>query len=397
MRETIRAEKPPGIAPEELRVKIEHLVSVLDPNGLHGILLVQEGTLRWLTGVRHQIIDIAPDAVSPVRVLVRFNGRGVDLLFAADATELPRLKAQLPPLLDTAPDIHYDFSEELPSITADAILTPHAESYIPVIEDIVGPLLVGWEGNQYKKLTWLANATHALLVEAAHSIEPEMDGATVRGVIQQILGSCDIEANLVLVGLKGQEDHLHPLYSADYRVPREGMIKLVVGTRYAEMIFSHTVMVNFGGPLTGQKTTTFEALKEAAWKYADCYRVGVSEAQIHKEISQVFGEVAAAYGLDWFRESAYYHHLGGPTSPLGNRDYLMQSDGNHILKPWQQFAVNPVETKYNMKVEMQGIILPDEAPRILPVSRYVSPEYVSVVVGSSIGDRRVETAAVIER
>jgi Xaa-Pro aminopeptidase len=397
MRETIRAEKPPVLTPKELRTKIDHILSVLDLNGLKGILFVEEGVLRWLTGLRHQIIDIAPDAESPVRALVRFDGSGAEVLFAADATELPRLKAQLPPLFDPTTEIRYDFSEEIPSIADDTILTPLAESYKSVIEAIVGPLLKGWDENQYKKLSWLSSATHALLVEAAHTVEPGMDGSMVKGVIQQILGSGDIETNLVLVGLEGQEAHLHPLYSADYRVPQAGMIKLVVGARYAEMIFSHTVTVNFGGPLTEEKATTFEALQEAARKYADCYRAGVSEAWIYKEISLIFEEVGAAYWLSWFKESAYYHHLGGPTSPLGNRDYLIQSAGNHILKPWQQFAVNPVETKFNMKVEMQGIILPDDFPRILPLSRYLRPEYQGSVTRRSTRHQNVETSAIIQR
>ena len=59
---------------EELTGKMDHMRGVLERGGWDAILLNSEGAVRWLTGIRHQVIDIAADAESPVQVLFRLQG-----------------------------------------------------------------------------------------------------------------------------------------------------------------------------------------------------------------------------------------------------------------------------------------------------------------------------------
>src|SRR5271169_1469787 len=122
---------------------------------------------------------------------------------------------------------------------------------------------------------------------------------------------------MVLVALTGQEKHLHPLYSSQYRVEKGGWVKLVVGGRYAELIVSITVMAIVGRPLSDGEARIYSALQQAAVEYADLFRNGTSEADIFRNAGVKFTEIENARGLKGFRPSAYNHHMGGPTSPLG--------------------------------------------------------------------------------
>jgi hypothetical protein len=364
---------PAAMTPEELALKLHHLRQVLDGVGRRGVLLVQEGALRWLTGMRHQVIDIAPAAPSPVSALVVPRRDAVHLSFAAASTELPRLRDRLPEVFAAAPDVQLDIGERLPSPPGGCLL-PEDPGYDDSVGMVVRPLLGGLEGNPFRKLAWLHAETHAALAEAAHGIEPGMDGEEVQAFVRGRLSRRRIESNLVLVAVGGQEGHLHPLYDRTFRIEPDCMAKLVVGARFAELIVSASVMVGFGRSPDERQLLAYRALQQGAIEYADCYRAGAVEAELYEEIGRRFARIEKKLGLPGFADSAYAHHLGGPTSPLGNRDYLIEEGGLRTVFPWMQFAVNPVEVLFNAKVELQGLVLPEGPPLILDGSARVEAE-----------------------
>jgi len=269
-------------------------------------------------------------------------------------------------------DLRLDILDTLPSLPEGCLL-PGDPEYGEVVGAVVRPLLGGLEGNPFRKLAWLHAETHAALAEAAHGIEPGMDGEEVQAVVRGSLTRRRLESNLVLVAGNGQEGHLHPLYDRSYRIEPDSMAKLVAGTRFAELIVSASVMVGFGRAPDGRRTRTYRALQQGAIEYADCYRPGAVEREIYEEIGRRFARLEAELDLPGFGASAYAHHLGGPTSPLGNRDYLVEKDGTRVMFPWMQFAVNPVEVLFNAKVELQGLVLPKGPPLILGGSSRIEP------------------------
>jgi hypothetical protein len=355
---------PEALAPDELRLKIDHLRKVLDRAGKPGVLLVQEGALRWLTGMRHQVVDIAPGAPSPVSALVVPRGSTLEITFVAAWTELPRLTARLPQVLAGEPGVRLDVRDRLPP-RPEGCLVPTDPAYGEVVGAAVRPLLGGLEGNQFRKLFWLHAETHAALAEAAYGIEPGMDGEEAQVAVRTSLARRRIESNLVLVAASGQERHLHPLYDRGFRIEPDGMAKLVTGARFAELIVSASVMVSFGREPDERQALAYRALQQGALEYADCYRPGAAEQEIYEELGRRFARIEKQFDLPGFAPSAYAHHLGGPTSPLGNRDYLVEEGGSRTMFPWMQFAVNPVEVLFHAKVELQGLVLPDGAPLIL--------------------------------
>src|SRR5271157_2874982 len=96
---------PPMITREELEGKLGHLRTVVERRGFDSILLSCEGAIRWLTGTRHQIIDIAPDAESPVHALVRLRPGAVEVTFLTTRIEMPRVQDQLPEVFRGVPGV----------------------------------------------------------------------------------------------------------------------------------------------------------------------------------------------------------------------------------------------------------------------------------------------------
>lgn len=358
------------ITVEELEGKFAHLRAVLERQGFTSILLSREGAIRWLTGTRHQVIDIAPDAESPVHALVRLSPGAVALTFLTARTEMPRIRDQLPEIFRGVAGVTIDFQESAPPQSNGALL-PGRAGYDEALAEIIRPLLGGREGNQLRKLEWLHAMTTAVLAETALRLKVGMNGAEVRGMVFSGLASRDVECNLILVALAGQEKHFHPLYNSRYRAERGCWIKLVAGARYAELIVSATAMAKIAAPPTKEEARVYAALQRGTVEYADLYRNGMRESDIYAEVGERFMRIEKETGLKGFQPSAYFHHMGGPTSPLGNRDYLLEAGGTRHIFPWMQFAINPCDVLQYTKVELQGIVMPEGVPLMLDGSRFV--------------------------
>ena len=361
---------PFAITSEELHQKLGHLRTVLEHGGRSGILLIREGAVRWLTGTRHQISDIAPDAESPVKALVSLGHTAIGITFVTTRIEMPRIREQLPEVFRGVSDVTIDFKESLPTLP-DTLLIPGGAGYEEAHAQIICPLVGGIEGNQFRKLKWLHAMTQAVLTETALGLVPGMNGAEIRGEVFRNLAARDVECNLILVALKGQEKHFHPLYNSRYRTERGCWVKLVTGGRFAEMIVSTTTMAKVGASLSKKEAAIYAALQRGAVEYADLYRNGAQEAEIYAEVGDRFMTIEKETELKGFQPSAYFHHMGGPTSPLGNRDFLLEPGGKHKMLPWIQFAINPADALQCTKVELQGIVMPEGPPRILDGSSFV--------------------------
>ncbi|MFW5997001.1 MAG: ribose 5-phosphate isomerase B, partial [Lentisphaeria bacterium] len=376
---------PATITTDELRLKLQHLREILSANNRDAILITGEGAMRWLTGLKHQLAEIAPAADSPVNALVQLNDEGnYRITIAAKQYEMPRLKDQIPQLLEALPEVEYQFAETIPPATqAATTLLPAHDNYQEVIAQLIRPLLGGLEGNQYRKLQWLAETTMLKLVETGRELRPGMTGMAIRGNLLATLASTGIDANLVLIGTAGQEKHLHPIASAGYRLEKGQWTKLVVGARYAEQIVSQTLMVKTGAGISEREKDIYHTLCQAAVDYADLFRTGKNEKEIYAQMKERFKRLEKQSGWKGFAEAAELHHPGGSTSPLGNRDHILNPQGDFTFAPWTQFAINPVEPLTDSKVELQGVVMPDgkpplmldmagEAEKLLPFTKFTA-------------------------
>jgi Xaa-Pro aminopeptidase len=374
----IVGDRPDNITVEEISNKLLHLGAVLDEHGYNSILLKQEGALRWLTGTKQQVIEVAPDAESPVWAEIEHKSGRFLIRFIADDFEMNRLRDEIPPIFDRIDNINIRFSTKTDyKYPEEKSLIDDNALYKEISGKILNPLIGAFEGNQYRKAEWLANASYYSLVTAARSIVPGMNGLQICGQITKNLNELGIEENLVLVGLDKQETHLHPIARSTYKIPKKGCFKIAIGSRYADMIYSGTLMVYIGGGTIPETVLqNYKALQAAALEYCDYYKSGISEKELYSGIYTAFRNIESRTGIKNFSDSAYLHHLGGPLSCLGNRDYIVSKEGSNTVSAWRQFAVNPVEALTYTKVEIQGLVLPEGGPSLFYCSSFCDEEMI---------------------
>ena len=352
----LHAERPPYFTTEEAAWKVEKLRQSLAAQDVKKIIFTAEGAVRWLTGLRNQIVAIGAAAASPVHVCASLVDGKLVLAMITNRIEMCRLQDEI--------NTHAAFFEKA-GARVELVLTdafdrsgacdPQSGAFSALCEELFLSGTLSENSNYFPKLRYANEMTLALLIEVAYQVEPGMDGMEVFGVLSSLFYRHHMESNLFLIGLSGQEGHLHPLYNEKYKVKKEKWFKLVAGGRDGEHIASQTVLVNIGGGMNAAEVGRYQALQQATAEYADCYRPGITEAQLFDAVGETFARVGLAEGIGGFREVGYHHHLGGPTSPLGNRDYVITKGGAHTIRKFQSFAINPVDPVTNFKVEAQGI------------------------------------------
>ncbi len=395
MEEIKNVRRPAAINKIEISEKLTHLKDVLKDAKKAGIYLTQEGALRWLTGVRHQITDIAANDISPVSALCLVKGNKYELTFITSPFEMPRIQDELPPIFKTNTEVKIKFALTAPKLGA-TIIKPTDSIYAATVGQICRPLIGDHKGNQFKKYTWVASMQTAAIAKAAYEIEPGMNGTQVRQIMLNNMIDMGLETNMLLVALKKQENHLHPLYNDKYKITANSMLKLVSAGRLGDVIVSATQMVRFG-KISRKEATNYAALQQAVVEYADLYRNGANEHDIYLQCGKRFNMVEKDFGIKGFGKSAYLHHLGGPTSPLGNRDYCLDKTCSNTCFSGMSFAINPVDCLTGTKVEVQGIVNTEGAPTMLDYSLYVPEDMLTFSEVTASGGTVAKIANIIQR
>lgn len=295
--------------------------------------------MRFLSGAKHQLGDIAPGAASPVNAF--FDAKTLKVSLVAKRWEFPRL-------LNEFSDCH--LNETVPNVASG--LYPDNPEYSKVLDEIVRPV----SPEALAEIQFLSRRSMLVLARCAFLVRIGMNGLELRGLVLHELSKESIDANLVLIAVSGQESFLHPIASASYRVEYDKYVKLVIGARYKEHIVSQTLMFKVGGTISKQDQIIYHALQDAAVEYSDCFREGVKESEIYGEMLCRFKQIEEDCQLQGFAKSATKHHPGGGTSPLGNRDRMIEPRGVRECVANTMFAINPVDSLADFKVEIQGVI-----------------------------------------
>ncbi len=359
-------ELPVSIDESELKSKLNHIRDILAAHRYQGILLECEGAMRWLTGVRHQVLDIHPSDPTTVSALVRLEGDSYSVSLIGEPWESPRIAALIEEHLPSLPSVRYELRTSLPGQhSARPDLLPSDSVYQEILREIISVLPEHLEGNQMRKLSFLTSRSRSSLIHAARLIEPGMNGWDIRSLLYETFHRNHLELNQVLLGLTRMEVFNHPMVDDKSTVQRGSIIKLVVGARYFDMIHSATQLVKIGDPVEEREMEVYRALVDFSLQYADEFRSNAREAEIYDSLDRIALSVEKSHGIPRFGRSAHIHHAGGPLSPLGNRDFIITGQGKRRLLPYSQFAINPVDSILHCKMELQGIVLPDSPPLIL--------------------------------
>lgn len=355
--------RPKSITKAEFCAKLEHLKKVLKPHNFRSIYIHSEGALRWLTGMRHQVVDLDPYAPTTVQALVEIEPE-LSIKFFSDPWEAARIEGFMKRGIWQDCEIPVSYTSTPPNLRSPKILSPTNTNYSEIEREIVSPLAEGLIGNQWKKLTWLINESRQALLEIASHITVGMNGWQLRSLVFEAYHRRHLELNLVLLGLSGMKTYLHPVIEDDSYVEEGSIVKLVIGARYFDMFHSASQLVKIGQEPSERELLVHEALQAAALDYTALFSPETTEAELYEALSPIFHRVERTYELPGFAASAYLHHPGGPVSPLGNRDFVITQDGLRKIYPYTQFSVNPVDALEYLKFELQGVALPDATPLI---------------------------------
>jgi Xaa-Pro aminopeptidase len=358
-------ERPKSITESEFLAKTIHLKTVLSTYGFSRMLLQSEGAMRWLTGLRHQVVDIHPNAPTTVNALVDIDGSSLSITFYSDPWEEARVRDIMRLDIFSLDGIKVDYAGEHPQATNSTTLLPSNPRYSEIEREIVSPLVQGLEGNQWDKLLWLIDESRQTLLELSAELHSGMTGWELRGKVYEAYHKRHLELNLVMLGFNGTKTHCHPVVMDDSCVEEGTIVKLVVGARYFDMFHSASQLVKIGTEPTSNELLVHEALTDAALAYADQFQAGVDEDTLYKSLGPIFSETARKYDLPAFEKSAYLHHGGGPLSPLGNRDFVVTENGRRPLFPNTLFSINPVDAIEFLKFELQGVVMPKGSPVVL--------------------------------
>ncbi len=354
--------RPKPITKAEFCAKLEHLKKVLKKHNFRAIYLQSEGAMRWLTGMRHQVVDIAPHTPTTVQALVKIEPE-FSITFLSDPWESGRIHDFMEQGIwkECAVSVYYSRTLD-DNLQSASILTPSHPDYVELERAIVSPLAEGLIGNQWDKLIWLIRESRQALLEIAAQVQVGMTGWQLRTLVYETYHRRHLELNLVMLGLSGMKTHLHPVIEDASYVKEGAIIKLVIGARYFDMFHSASQLVKIGQEPTQRELLVHEALQKATLKYASLFRAGAIESDLYAALGPIFHRVEQDYKLPGFAKSAYLHHPGGPLSPLGNRDFVISQQGSRIIYPYAQFSVNPVDALEYLKFELQGVALPEGPP-----------------------------------
>ena len=383
-------ERPDPITKVEFCAKLKHLGDVMESNGYTSAYLNSEGAMRWLTGVRHQVVDISPDASTTVQALVRIHPK-TSIVFFGEPWESARIHDAMAGGIWHECGVEVSYGGQFPDFSRPGLISPTLAEYIELERAIVSPLAEGMEGNQWNKLMWLIGESRKALIETAGILEPGMTGWEVRTALYQSCHSRHVELNLVMVGLSGMQKQAHPVINDDSVVEEGAVVKLVTGARYYDMFHSASQLVKIGGLPTERELHVHRALQEAAVAYADRFRNGAVESDLYASLDPIFHDIGNKYSLAGFDKSSHLHHSGGPLSPLGSRDFVISKQGTRKILPYAQFAVNPVDALEYLKFELQGLALPEGAPMIFDEFAWCRDERLYGTVPWQSGTLRLPT------
>ncbi|PKL27934.1 MAG: hypothetical protein CVV46_09010 [Spirochaetae bacterium HGW-Spirochaetae-2] len=356
--------RPMPITKVEFCAKVKQLEDILESHGYTGAYLCSEGAMRWFTGMRHQVVDISPNAPTTVQAIVTVHPQR-SISFFSEPWEAARVGDIMAKGIWNDCGIAVSYGGSSPDFSRPGLLSPTLAGYAELERTIVSPLSEGTAGNQWDKLMWLIGESRQALVEVARLLRPGMTGWDVRSAIYEAYHRRHIELNLVMLGLSGMQKHAHPVIDDDSVVEDGSMVKLVVGARYFDMIHSASQLVAIGRKPSERELHVHRALQEATLAYADQYRSDAVESDLYHCLGPIFLSVAKKQALAGFEKSAYLHHGGGPLSPLGSRDFVVTERGTRSIFPYAQFALNPVDALHYLKFELQGVTLPSGPPLIL--------------------------------
>ncbi|OFW64182.1 MAG: hypothetical protein A2Z35_00195 [Actinobacteria bacterium RBG_19FT_COMBO_36_27] len=313
---------------DEIEIKQERIIKLLDEKGLDGIILTKNSNISWLTGgMENRIVFVSEEGAVKLIIL-----KDKILVLTSNIEAERVIKEEGLDKKDFQLMVNQWYERDL----LDGLIGKYrlgGDGYFPGVNNLqeeIKQLRFSLLPGEIERYRSLGRETAKMMTEVCKAIKPGDTENEVKGRLAQTLWSKNINPHLILVGSDERLfDYRHPI-AKDKEIEKYVMV-VTCAERYG-LIVNLSRFVHFG-KIAEELTDKLRAVAKVDASFIINTRPAKKVADIFLEGIRTYGEVG--YPGEW-----KLHHQGGATG-YEARDYIATSKINEVVQPNQAFAWNP--------------------------------------------------------
>ncbi len=313
---------------DEIEIKQERIIKLLDEKSLDGIILAKNSNISWLTGgMENRIVFVSEEGA--VKLIVLKD----KILVLTNNIEAERVIKEEG--LDKE-DFQFIVNQWYERDLLDGLIRKYrlgGDCYFPEVNNLqeeIKQLRFSLLPEEIKRYRSLGRETAKMMTEVCKAIKPGDTENEVKARLAQKLWSKNINPHLILVG---SDERLfayrHPI-AKDREIKKYVMV-VTCAERYG-LIINLSRFVHFG-KIAEELTDKLRVVAKVDASFIANTRPG-------KKVADIFQEGIRAYEEVGYPDEWKLHHQGGATG-YETRDYIATSKINEVVQPNQAFAWNP--------------------------------------------------------
>jgi Xaa-Pro aminopeptidase len=313
---------------DEIGIKLERVIKLLNNKGLDGIILTQNSNIAWLTGgMENRIVYTSEKGA--IKLIV-FKDKILVLTNNIEAERV--IKEEGLDKKDFQLIVNQWHEREL----LDGLIREYrlgGDGYLPGVDNLpeeIKQLRFSLLPNEIKRYRILGKETSWIISKICKNIRPGETENEIRGRLAQSLWSKNINPHVILIGSDER------IFAYRHPVPKDKKIRkyvmVVVCAERDGLIVSMTRFVHFG--LLPQE------IKEKLYAAAKVDASFIVNTKIGMRVSDIFQNAISTYKEVGYPDEWKFHHQGGAAG-YETRDYIATPDSSQIVQPNQAFAWNP--------------------------------------------------------
>lgn len=312
----------------EIEIKQERIIKLLDKKNLDGIILAKNSNISWLTGgMENRIVFVSEEGAVKLivlkdKILVLTNNIEAERVIKEEGLDKEGFQFI----------VNQWYERDL----LDDLIRKYrlgGDCYFPEVNNLqeeIKQLRFSLLPEEIKRYRILGKETSKVVSEICKNIRPGETENEIRAKLAQYLWSKNINPHLILIGSDERIfTYRHPI-AKDKEIKKYIML-VTCAERYG-LIVSLTRFVHFG-EVAEELMDKLKAVVKVNASFIKNTRPGKKVADIFQEGIRTYGEVG--YPDEW-----KFHHQGGATG-YETRDYIAAPDSLHIVQPSQAFTWNP--------------------------------------------------------
>jgi len=313
---------------DEIRIKQERIIKLLDEKNLDGIIFAKNSNVSWLTGgMENRIVfTCEKGAVKLIvlkdKILILTNNIEAERVIKEEGLDKEGFQFV----------VNQWYERDL----LDSLIRKYnlvGDSYFPGVNNLqeeIKQLRFSLLPGEIKRYRILGKETSKIVSKICKNIKPGETENKIRGRLAQSLWSKNINPHLILIGSDER------IFAYRHPIPKDKKIRkyimVVVCAERDGLIVNMTRFVHLG--------LLPRELKEKLYAAAKVDASFILNTKIGMKITDIFQNAISTYEKVGYPGEWKLHHQGGAAG-YETRDYIAAPDSSQIVQPNQAFAWNP--------------------------------------------------------